>query len=162
VQPIPFSTPASFGTNGAYSVQASPNLSAVQSPVISSTNLPGVTDSPLPTPALQSPSVGSLSSQSSLPPRGPVPTSAPREEGAEAAAPSPSLRPRSLRSLKERAQSSADSQQPKSKPKPKPKPKQKSNRWWRISDDKIKESKTSEVLGMQKDVYMLFYELDRH
>ncbi|KAF2084799.1 cysteine proteinase, partial [Saccharata proteae CBS 121410] len=35
------------------------------------------------------------------------------------------------------------------------------NRWWRISDDKIKESKTSDVLGMQKDVYMLFYEIDR-
>ena len=35
------------------------------------------------------------------------------------------------------------------------------NRWWRISDDKIKESKTSEVLGMQKEVYLLFYELDR-
>ncbi|PQE17093.1 hypothetical protein CJF30_00003803 [Rutstroemia sp. NJR-2017a BBW] len=36
-----------------------------------------------------------------------------------------------------------------------------SDRWWRISDDKIKESKTSEVLGMQKEVYMLFYELER-
>ena len=33
------------------------------------------------------------------------------------------------------------------------------NRWWRISDDKIKESKTSDVLGMQKEVYLLFYEL---
>jgi len=35
------------------------------------------------------------------------------------------------------------------------------NRWWRISDDKIKESRTSEVLTMQKEVYLLFYELDR-
>jgi ubiquitin carboxyl-terminal hydrolase 16 len=35
------------------------------------------------------------------------------------------------------------------------------NRWWRISDDKIKESKTSDVLSMQKEVYLLFYELDR-
>ncbi|KAK4495921.1 hypothetical protein PRZ48_013189 [Zasmidium cellare] len=33
------------------------------------------------------------------------------------------------------------------------------DRWWRISDDKIKESKTSEVLGMQREVYMLFYEV---
>ena len=32
-------------------------------------------------------------------------------------------------------------------------------RWWRISDDKIKESKTSDVLGMQREVYMLFYEM---
>jgi ubiquitin carboxyl-terminal hydrolase 16 len=36
-----------------------------------------------------------------------------------------------------------------------------SNRWWGISDDKVKESKTSEVLGKQKEVYLLFYELDR-
>jgi ubiquitin carboxyl-terminal hydrolase 16 len=32
------------------------------------------------------------------------------------------------------------------------------DRWWRISDDKIKESKTSDVLGMQREVYLLFYE----
>ena len=36
-----------------------------------------------------------------------------------------------------------------------------SERWWRISDDKIKECSTSEVLAMQKEVYMLFYEMDR-
>lgn len=34
------------------------------------------------------------------------------------------------------------------------------NRWWRISDEKIKESKTSDVLSMQKEVYLLFYELE--
>lgn len=36
-----------------------------------------------------------------------------------------------------------------------------SDRWWRISDDKIKECTTSDVLSMQKDVYMLFYEMER-
>lgn len=36
-----------------------------------------------------------------------------------------------------------------------------SDRWWRISDDKIKECNTVEVLGMQRDVYMLFYEIER-
>lgn len=36
-----------------------------------------------------------------------------------------------------------------------------SNRWWRISDDKVKESKTGDVLGMQREVYMLFYELEK-
>lgn len=35
------------------------------------------------------------------------------------------------------------------------------DRWWRISDEKIKECKTSDVLGMQKEVYMLFYEMER-
>lgn len=40
--------------------------------------------------------------------------------------------------------------------------KKKSNdQWWRISDDKIKECKTSDVLSLQKDVYLLFYELER-
>lgn len=34
------------------------------------------------------------------------------------------------------------------------------NRWWRISDDKVKECKTNDVLGMQREVYMLFYELE--
>ncbi|KAK8022891.1 hypothetical protein PG991_006772 [Apiospora marii] len=34
-------------------------------------------------------------------------------------------------------------------------------RWWRISDEKIKEAKTSDVLGMQREVYLLFYELER-
>ncbi|EED19655.1 ubiquitin C-terminal hydrolase, putative [Talaromyces stipitatus ATCC 10500] len=34
------------------------------------------------------------------------------------------------------------------------------DRWWRISDDKVKECKTSDVLGMQKEVYLLFYEME--
>jgi ubiquitin carboxyl-terminal hydrolase 16 len=37
----------------------------------------------------------------------------------------------------------------------------KDNRWWRISDDRVRESRTSEVLGMQKEVYLLFYEIVR-
>lgn len=36
------------------------------------------------------------------------------------------------------------------------------DRWWRISDDKIKECKIGEVLGMQKEVYMLFYEMEKN
>ncbi|KAL8667341.1 MAG: hypothetical protein Q9168_007290 [Polycauliona sp. 1 TL-2023] len=40
--------------------------------------------------------------------------------------------------------------------------KKSSDRWWRISDDKIKECSTTEVLAMQKDVYMLFYEMERN
>lgn len=39
--------------------------------------------------------------------------------------------------------------------------KQKNERWWRISDEKVKECKTSDVLGMQREVYLLFYELER-
>ncbi|KAL8679474.1 MAG: hypothetical protein Q9186_004250 [Xanthomendoza sp. 1 TL-2023] len=36
-----------------------------------------------------------------------------------------------------------------------------SDRWWRISDDKIKECTTLDVLSMQKDAYLLFYEMER-
>ncbi|KAJ1334023.1 ubiquitin carboxyl-terminal hydrolase 16 [Microdochium nivale] len=35
------------------------------------------------------------------------------------------------------------------------------DRWWRISDEKIKEAKTGDVLSMQREVYLLFYELER-
>lgn len=35
-------------------------------------------------------------------------------------------------------------------------------RWWRISDEKVKECKTNEVLGMQREVYLLFYERVEH
>ena len=37
------------------------------------------------------------------------------------------------------------------------------DRWWRISDDKFKEIKTSDVLAtQQREVYLLFYELDKN
>jgi ubiquitin carboxyl-terminal hydrolase 16 len=39
--------------------------------------------------------------------------------------------------------------------------KKSNDRWWRISDDKIKEARLSDVLSMQKEVYLLFYELER-
>ncbi|KAG6000797.1 hypothetical protein E4U54_001274 [Claviceps lovelessii] len=35
------------------------------------------------------------------------------------------------------------------------------DKWWRVSDEKVREAKTSEVLGMQREVYLLFYELER-
>ncbi|ORY14256.1 hypothetical protein BCR34DRAFT_479769 [Clohesyomyces aquaticus] len=161
VQPLPYSTPHSFGTDGVYSIQGSPNPSAVQSPRISTSNLINQSGrgSPAPsTPIIDSPSTPSLSSQSSLTSRGPAPTSAPRDEDSlqpPSSSPS-SLRPKSLRSLKDKAVASvSDLTQLKRRSK------RTTNRWWRISDDKIKESKTSDVLGMQKEVYLLFYELDR-
>ncbi|KAM0286474.1 hypothetical protein ACHAQH_000900 [Verticillium albo-atrum] len=47
-------------------------------------------------------------------------------------------------------------------PAPRPSRKRKTpDRWWRISDEKIREAKTGEVLGMQREVYLLFYELEK-
>ncbi|CBX91183.1 similar to ubiquitin carboxyl-terminal hydrolase [Plenodomus lingam JN3] len=178
VQPLPFSTPTSFGTEGAYSRQASPYPSAVpsmapsamQSPRISATHLPQNNSHGSPTsPPLDSPSNQSLSSQDSLPctPRGLAPTSAPRIQSdtdsvqlpPSSTGTEPLTRTKSIRSIKDKATEKATSiaeSNPLSR-----KSKKTTNRWWRISDDKIKESKTSEVLGMQKEVYLLFYELDR-
>jgi len=34
------------------------------------------------------------------------------------------------------------------------------DRWWRISDEKIKEARTPDVLDAQREAYILFYELD--
>lgn len=175
VQPIPFSTPASFGLEGAYSRQASPlpsaAASAMQSPRLSTINLDGGSDLPSPIPShltLDSPSLQSLSStssQSTAGPRGPAPTSAPRTDG-DSLQPSPPSgdsaklsRTQSLRSLKDKASEKAQSMVDNNPLKRKSR--RTVNRWWRISDDKIKESKTSDVLGMQKEVYLLFYELDR-
>ncbi|EEP82551.1 conserved hypothetical protein [Uncinocarpus reesii 1704] len=39
--------------------------------------------------------------------------------------------------------------------------KRQNERWWRISDERVKECKTSDVLGMQREVYLLFYEMER-
>lgn len=36
-----------------------------------------------------------------------------------------------------------------------------SDQWWRISDEKVKEATTRDVLGMQREVYLLFYEIER-
>jgi ubiquitin carboxyl-terminal hydrolase 16 len=35
------------------------------------------------------------------------------------------------------------------------------DRWWRISDDKIQQASTKDVLDMKQEVYLLFYELER-
>ncbi|KAL6908643.1 hypothetical protein GGI43DRAFT_150028 [Trichoderma evansii] len=46
------------------------------------------------------------------------------------------------------------------KPQSRPKKRKLADKWWRVSDEKVREAKTSEVLGMQKEVYLLFYELE--
>lgn len=43
----------------------------------------------------------------------------------------------------------------------KPKSRKQQARWWRISDEKIKEASTRDVLSMQREVYLLFYEIER-
>jgi ubiquitin carboxyl-terminal hydrolase 16 len=35
------------------------------------------------------------------------------------------------------------------------------DKWWRISDERVRDARTSEVLDMQREVYLLFYELEK-
>jgi ubiquitin carboxyl-terminal hydrolase 16 len=169
---IPFSTPHSFGVEGVYSRQGSPNPSAIQSPRLSAqmsiaTSRDSYPHSSkfAPTSELladdsaspETPSTSTQSSRSSLSisssfRRRKAPTSAPRPDGSSTS-PVPSSQNRASTSTT-RPPTEADIERFKRKQK-----KQK-NRWWRISDDKVKESKTSDVLGMQKEVYLLFYELE--
>ncbi|KAE9977208.1 hypothetical protein EG328_002173 [Venturia inaequalis] len=119
-------------------------------------------------PNLASPSEISLSSRSSFSISGStrrkskLPTSAPKEKGeviettspTESAAQNTGVRLSTVSSkivpnvLGEKARA-------------KRKAKKRDSLWWRVSDDKVKESRTTEVLGMQKEVYLLFYELIR-
>ncbi|KAF2145165.1 uncharacterized protein K452DRAFT_221924 [Aplosporella prunicola CBS 121167] len=160
----PFSTPHSFGTEGVYSIHGSPNPSAMTSAVQSpKPSIRG--DQPdqsqdeiehLPSPVYPPPrSASSGSSRSSRRQRTPVtptvPTSTSRAEDAQ----STTLRHRTSGEVKAAGSPIAEAV---NKRRPHRK---RDNRWWRISDDKVKESKTREVLGMQKEVYMLFYEIAR-
>ncbi len=119
-------------------------------------------------PVISTPSTSSASISS--PPRsrpsskqflGPAVTPFPQESvGSDQA--KPTSRPRSSKSEALRPRSSASNAKSDASEKSRFRRKRKSNdRWWRISDDKIKECKTSEVLAMQKEVYLLFYELER-
>lgn len=175
VLPMPFSTPANMGREGVYSLRSSPAPSAVNSPRLSArfsredgkdSPLSSAADShSLSTPASSTSSSASVSTLPNMvstpsaekrrnnipldaiptpglpdPPQGATTPSAPTEEITE------SRRTSSLRNLKGSIRYGS-------------KKKSSSDRWWRISDDKIKESKTSDVLGMQKEVYLLFYEM---
>ncbi len=165
----PYSTPASMGTEGIYSRRSSPmpspRISAVPSPRLNGTPsklAPAETSrsSPEPqllsTPSLDSPTSSSTSTKSLALPsperQKQPPTSVPLE-----AIPTPGLptpppeRPPDSGGLKRQSSISAAMNRTRRKTGP--------DRWWRISDDKIKEGKTSDVLSMQREVYLLFYEV---
>ncbi|KAH0562239.1 hypothetical protein GP486_003062 [Trichoglossum hirsutum] len=186
----PFSTPNAINPNGAFSPIPSPNISVAPSPRLAaiklqkgSESLPpspspslmasemsptpsSQSPSPSPSPSLSSPSTrpssmsGTGRSVSQLP--APAPTSAPRDlpdsasQKSKASSAGGSLNILNHKSDKvvTKASSIADMSRLARR-------KKQNNRWWRISDEKVKETRTSEVLSMQKEVYLLFYELER-
>ena len=173
---IPFSTPTSFGTEGVYSNRGTPIASAAQSPRLSGQSQLSSRDSPrqsstfsrlpetsslsISSPNLDSPSSSSLSSHSSFSlssshRKNPPPTSAPRVEATGSSTAEPKVEQEVLLPIVGKSSAAADLA------KLRKKQRKANSRWWRISDDRVKESSTGQVLGMQKEVYLLFYELDQ-
>ncbi|KAJ4394600.1 hypothetical protein N0V93_003819 [Gnomoniopsis smithogilvyi] len=182
----PFSNPTTFQASGVYSKTATP----VATPQLQALAKSGEDDTPMSaTPDLASPASASTPSlESTMPLNGNArfsstngPTSAPREttatgkDGKERK----DSDTNSLRSIAASAKSTISKMSPSRRsgsgsggsrtttPVPngnaaKPHKKRKTQeRWWRISDEKIKEANTRELLGMQREVYLLFYEMER-
>jgi ubiquitin carboxyl-terminal hydrolase 16 len=165
----PFSNPSTFQVSDVYSRTASPastprirthgdGLEKASSPALtpeplSDESKPSLSPSspyPAATPAGSSRSSlcdSAVGGEGSAPSQRPVPAGGPRgrDPGALAGVPGsgrpPSSGPAPAATPKRRKQQQA--------------------RWWRISDDKVKEASTRDVLGMQREVYMLFYEMER-
>ncbi|KAK3337345.1 hypothetical protein B0T19DRAFT_351492 [Cercophora scortea] len=154
----PFSNPHTFQPSGAYSKTASP---ASTPQVRAVEHRPGE-DSPLALTPDISPKLSSSASASGEGGKD-AETSSLRSAAASARttlskiASRPSSRAESAGANKE----SSHPQAAKSTAAPKPRKRKVHDRWWRISDEKVKEASTRDVLSMQREVYLLFYELER-
>ncbi|CAG8226640.1 unnamed protein product [Penicillium olsonii] len=142
----PFSTPGAFSSYASRAASQSP--SAAPSPrIIPRTPDPGL-----------SPATSSTSLSGSVPLTGRPTTAGSRRSftGKISEGPLESGSPsaRASRSIPRPESGSGVSSRLRRRRKP-------HDRWWRISDEKIKECKTSDVLGMQREVYLLFYELEK-
>ncbi|KAF2663093.1 cysteine proteinase [Microthyrium microscopicum] len=163
--PVPYSTPHSFGTSGVYSREQSPNPSALATPVSAKpSTLAGATIPPSPldmrasriseSPSQPSRSASTRSSASS---RSSLSASLRRANSRVASAVhAPTSAPRTEEESKRVSHAVAEAEMAKVVKRQK----KLAQRWWRVSDEKVKESKTTEVLGMQKEVYLLFYEAE--
>jgi ubiquitin carboxyl-terminal hydrolase 16 len=143
-------------TNGRPSgeIQQNGNVRSISSSGSASTSSGTTTKAPGPTSAPRNPETGSLRSiaRSAKSTISKVPTPLQRSSPTTSS-PTSSSETRTSATKDTNRTSVSDAMRGKRKRNP-------SNRWWRISDEKIKECKTGDVLGMQKEVYMLFYELE--
>jgi len=153
----PFATPAAFSAYAAASQSVSRTETTTSSPSIDAMHS-----------TYEKPSEGDRSSSSaSTPPTSPE-SSRPTSKSIELPNAAPPASPSRAESSKLKLQrTETQNSRPQirthdSTATSKFRRKKKSNdRWWRISDDKIKEARTSDVLSMQREVYLLFYELER-
>ncbi|KAL9125738.1 MAG: hypothetical protein Q9217_005109 [Psora testacea] len=178
----PYSNPYSDKTTGPYSAGATPNPSMKPSPNVRPTSKspePGDPELDLTTAAAErdvdspesssAPTSDSHSLSSTRPssesedvaggPKGMVITESENPAGSNITSTELSLTKRHLAPATGAQQQSktasvADLNRMKRRKKP-------VDRWWRISDDKVKECKMGDVLDMKKEVYMLFYEMEK-
>jgi ubiquitin carboxyl-terminal hydrolase 16 len=163
--PEPYSSKLSMGTQGMYSAQSTPRASGMPSPMLEPST-PGLTHSPSSSGNSTSSRSSSIKKRFSLSKRQ---TSTPNDEkstissnsGTDPLPPSQQSTTKPVPETSTHQPTARTSSKAKSIDLSRLKRKQRNqhNRWWRISDDKIKESKTSDVLGMQREVYLLFYEV---
>ncbi|MCJ1228457.1 hypothetical protein MMC12_005118 [Toensbergia leucococca] len=173
----PYSTPHKRKTSGPYSLSVTPDPSTVLSPSLAPESLGSPTAS-LATAELLSSSTmspsnslnsGSASSPSTRPSsesvsgaQAPKPRYTPTMRNQPPSSASAVASPLSGQGNHSRHASANPSKSSYAMDISRFKRKRNSNdRWWRISDDKIKECRTSDVLSMQKEVYMLFYEIEK-
>lgn len=171
----PFSTPNVFGQTGAYSKSNTPTISTAPSPRISASKIGDPNNVPL-TP------LSPLSNTTTSPSK-PKPTISEKDSDTN----SITSLARSARSVLTTTISRSST--PKSPPTsssqaiktntssmttskvtlgntntttmPRRTKKKANDKWWRISDDKVKDATTKDVLSFQREVYLLFYELER-
>lgn len=146
----PFATPDAFKTYADASRTATPASSAAPSPQVRGSDTAGLTPADLSTSSLSSASPSSPSRPSS----GALPNGKASTDFDTAVPARNSL----YRTITQGSKPQIQSHKPETKPR---RSKKSTDRWWRISDEKVKEARTSDVLGMQKEVYLLFYELER-
>jgi len=159
----PISTPHVDNTAGPYSVSGTPaqSKSKLQSPKVSHESSPPM-PSPLvvdyTSPSTHSHSPSSSSNSQSLPSTRPSSREVPEAPGNSKISNEVSRGPLKSQDSRPKSSSKSASMVDVSRFKRRKRP---VDRWWRISDDKVKECKTSDVLCMQKEVYMLFYEMEK-
>lgn len=145
----PFSSSVTLGSEGVYSAQSSPHLAAVNSSRLStvSTLRPSTPVSGGKRNSLvlgKSPRLSALidedvasTPRSTSPSRTSISLSSPKKTDAANASAGPNAA--DLAKMQKRQR-------------------KKESKWWRISDEKVKECSTKDVLGYQREVYLLFYE----
>lgn len=158
----PFATPDAFSAYAAASRNPSGTTSATASPHVGAVHSNGVANGATDTPSSASVSTHSLSNGNSQPASNPVIS----QDGSVVTSPTvDELAPAPIMPTLNRTETQASRPQIRTHESTVPgkfrRRKKSNDRWWRISDEKIKETRTSDVLSMQREVYLLFYELER-